>query len=289
MSHTRNILRILLIALPLHGASADPVRVVFQNGNSIPASALALEGDKFVVKTAAEEYAPGQSFPMTMVDHIYGDKPAEINQAIALILTGRSKEAQTLLLPVIEQHRITAKIPGNFWLDAARALLVAYASNGEGADTTAIGKEIADTTPAQGIEPFASLGKALLLPTLTTSAEDRAIALSNLCADNLPADLCAYASFFRGNILKKDRKNAEALEAYLAVPCLYPSGGLILNAAAELQAADLLVPLKRPKEALALVESALRVTTGTVLADEANKRFTSLKENGSSTPSSDQP
>jgi tetratricopeptide (TPR) repeat protein len=224
-----------------------------------------------------------------MADHIYGDKPAETNQAIALILTGRSKEAQALLLPVVSEHRITAKIPGNFWLDAARALLVAYATNGDAADTTAIGKEISDATPAQGIDPFVSLGKALLLPVLTTTAEDRAIALGNLTTDNLPADLCAYASFFRGNILKKDRKNTEALEAYIAVPCLYPSGGLILNAAAELQAADLLVALKRPKEARALVESALRVTTGTVLADEANKRFTSLKENGPSTPASNQP
>jgi tetratricopeptide (TPR) repeat protein len=277
MSHSRNIFRILLITLPFHCAFAETLDVVLQNGRSIPVSALSLEGDKFVVKTAVEGFNAGQALPMSMADHIYGDKPAAINQAIALLLTGKPKEAQALLKPVVESHRITAKIPGNFWLDAARSYLVACAVNLDTADTTSIGKEISDATPSQGIDPFISLGKALLMPVLTTSSEDRAIALNALITDNMPADLCAYASFFRGNMLKKDKKNAEALEAYLAVPCLYPSGGLILNAAAELQAADLLAELKRREEALALVQSALRASTGTLLAEEANRRLTSLK------------
>ena len=289
MSHSRNILRILLITLPLQAAFAEPLQLVLQNGRSIPVSALSLEGDKLVLKTAVEGFTAGQCMPLRMADHVYGEKPAETNQAIALILSGNPKEAQTLLTRVVEEHRITAKIPGNFWLEAARALLVACAINNDSADATSIGKEISDATPAQGIDPFVSLGKALLMPVLTTSSEDRAIALSNLTTDNLPADLRAYASFFRGNILKKEKKNAEALEAYLAVTCLHPSGGLILNAAAELQAADMLLELKRRQEALALVQSALRVTTGTVFADEAKKRFTSLKEYEPSTPSSNQP
>lgn len=289
MSYFRNTLRILLIALPLHGHGAEPAQIILQNGRSIPASALSIQGDKFVVTTAVEGFAPGQAIPFTMADHIYGDKPAEINQAIALTLTGKPQEAQALLIPVVKEHSITSKIPGNFWLAAARALLVAYALDGDAADTTSIGKEISDATSAQGIDPFVTLGKALLMPVITTSAEDRAIALSNLTTDNLPADLRAYAAFFRGNILKKEKKNAEALEAYLAVPCLHPSGGLILNAAAELQAADFLVALKRPQEALALVQSALRVTSGTVLDDEAKKRYKSLKPVDSPTSSPSNP
>lgn len=277
MSYSRYIIRILLIALPFHGAFAEPLQLVLQNGRSVPVSALSLEGEKFVVKTAVEGFKTGQALPMMMVDHIYGEKPAEINQAIALVLTGKPKEAQALLKPIVDEQRITAKIPGNFWLGAARAYLVACADNLDAADTTSIGKEISDATPAQGIDPFVSLGKALLLPVLTTSSEDRANALNALITDSMPADLCAYASFFRGNILKKDKKNAEALEAYLAVPCLYPSGDLILNAAAELQAADLLNDPKRREEAVALLESALHVCKGTVLEEEASKRLASIK------------
>lgn len=279
MAPSQSILRFSLLACAITAISmaAEPARVVFQNGRSIPITALALQGDKLVVKTAADGFNPGQSFPLLSADHIYGDKPAEVNQATALLLTNKAKDAQKLLEPIIAEHRLTSKIPGNFWLVSARALLVAYAVNGNSSECAAIGKEISDATPAQGIDPFVSLGKALMMPALTTKFEDREVALRDLTTDNLPADICAYASFFRANLLKKENKKAEALEAYLSVPCLYPSGGLILNAAAELQAADLLATLQRPEEALALVNSALRVSTGTVLAEESNKRLESLK------------
>jgi tetratricopeptide (TPR) repeat protein len=277
MSHALKIFRILLLALPFHGVLAEPLQLILQNGRAIPVSALSPEGDKFVVKTPVEGFNVGQALPMIMVDHVYGEKPPEINQAVALLLTGKPKEAQALLKPVVEKHRITAKIPGNFWLSAARAYLVACAVNLDSADTNSIGKEISDATPAQGIDPFVSLGKALLMPVLTTSSEDRAVALGSLVTASMPAELCAYASYFRGNIFKKEKKNAEALEAYLAVPCLYPSGGLVLNAAAEMQAAELLNDPKRREEAVALLESALLVCKGTVLEEEAGNRLASLK------------
>ncbi len=277
MSYSRKILQILLIALPLQGISANSAFVVFQNGRSIPASALALEADKLVVKIEVQGYAIGQSFSMAMADHIYGDKPEAINQGIALLLLGKAKKAEELLLPVVKEHRITAKIPGNFWLEAARALLVAHAIDGDTADVEKIGKEISDATPAKGVDPFVMLGKALLIPPLASKYEERKDTLISLTSDN-PPDLCAYASFFYGNMQNKEKKSAEALEAYLAVPCLYPSGGLILNAAAELQASDLLAAMKRTDEALALAESAFRVSTGTALADEASARVKSLKK-----------
>jgi hypothetical protein len=61
------------------------------------------------------------------------------------------------------------------------------------------------------------------------------------------------------------------------VPGLHSSGGLILNAAAEILAADMLAALNRRDEAGLLIQSALRVTQGTILTDEANKRLESLK------------
>lgn len=277
MSTSRNLLRILLVTLPLHCALAEPLEVVLQNGRSIPVSSLALEGDKFVVKIATDTFPVGQILPLTMVDHIYGEKPVEINQAVALILTGKPRDAQALLTPIVRDHAITAKIPGNFWLDAARSLLVAYAVSGDEANTKDMGKKISDATPSQGSDPFVMLGKALLIPDQLSRAQDRELALSGLLTESQPAALSAYASFFRGNLLRKEKKNAEALEAYLSVPCLYPAGNLIVNAAAELQAADILTSMNRPKEALALAESALWVTSGTTLADKAKARLASLK------------
>ena len=89
--------------------------------------------------------------------------------------------------------------------------------------------------------------------------------------------MCAFASFFRGNLFKKEKRNAEALEAYLSVPCLFPSGGLAVMAVAEVLAADMLSALSRRDEAVALCRSAVRNAVGTTLAQEASKRIEDLK------------
>ena len=257
-------------------AAENAPQVVFQGGRSIPLAALALQGDKLVVKTAGDGYMVGQILTLASADHVYGDKPAAVNQGVALLLMGKTKEAQKLLEPVVAEHRATAKISGTFWLEAARALLVACAVNGDAGVCSSLGKEISDATPAQGIDSFVTLGKALLLPA-TVKAEDRLIALRDLTTDNLPADVRAYAAYFTGTLCKKEKRNPEALEAYLTVPCVVPTGGLILNAAAEIQAADLLTTLGRRDEATALLNTAIRDAPGTILVDESHKRLDSLK------------
>lgn len=264
-------------ALTTLSDAADAARVVFQNGKSIPIGALTLQGDNLVVQTESDGFKTGQTFPFQSADHVYGEKPAAVNKAVALLLMGKPKDAQKLLEPVVAEHRITAKIPGNFWLESARALLVAHAVNGDSKECVEIGKEISDAAPGQGVDAFVTLSKALLLPA-TAKAEERELALRDLTTGNQPAEVCAYASYFRGNLFKKEKRNPEALEAYLAVPCLFPSGGLILNAAAEIQAADFLTQEGRRVESTALLNSALRDAPGTILADEANKRLESLKE-----------
>lgn len=281
------LLACAVATLPLAWASAaEPVRIVFRNGRSIPITAVTLQADKIVVKTPTDGFNAGQSFPLAAADHIFGDKPSEINPATALLLTDKPADALKLLEPVVAEQQVTAKIPGNYWLEAARAALVGYALTGNTAKCTEIGKAISDATPAQGSDPFVALGKALLMPS-TTKAADRSVALKDLTTDNLPADVCAYASFFRGQLIKGGKRSedvnearitdAEALESFLWVPCLFPSGGLILNAAAELNAAEFLVNLGRREEAVKLLESTILQSPGTLLVVEANKRLESLK------------
>jgi len=263
-------------AAPKPAAPSAPAQLVFQNGRSIPLSSVDIAQDKVLIKTAADGFGAGQSFPLTAVSHVFGDRPAELNQAIALLLFDRHKEAIDLLEPLLAAHRVSAKIPGNFWLESARTLLVCFALTGDAARCTQLGKDISDATPPQGSDPFVSLGKALLMPA-SVSPEDRDVSLKDLTADEMPADVAAYASFYRTRLLKEQKKNAEALQALLAVPCLYPSGGLILNAAAEIHASDLLAGLSRRDEATHLINSALRVSQGTILSEEGNKRLESLK------------
>ena len=293
MAHSHSVFRsaqlaCLLAALPMALSAAEQVpQVVFQGGRSIPLTALNLQGDKLVVKTAGDGFNVGQIFSLLAADHVYGDKPTAINQGVALLLMGKPKDAQKLLEPVVAEHRATAKISGNFWLEAARALLVANAVIGDGGACAALGKEISDATPAQGIDSFVTLGKALLLP-VTVKMDDRLLALRDLTVDTMPADVRAYAYFHTGNLCKKEKRNPEALEAYLAVPCVVPTGGLVLNAAAEVQAADLITSLGRSDEskellngrrdqAMALLNAALRDAPGTMLVEEVHKRLETLK------------
>ncbi len=278
---------LMTVSLMAVSAALDNTQVVFQNGRSIGISSLTLQGDKLVVKTAADGFNIGAIFSLQSADHVFGGKPAAINQGIALLLMGKPKDAQKLLEPIVSEHRLTEKISGNFWLESARALLIVHALNGDNADCAALGKEISDATPAQGIDPFVTLGKALLLPA-SVAADDRVMALRDLTTDNLPADVRAYASYFCGLLCKKEKRLPEAMDAFLAVPGVTPTGGLVLIAAAEIQAADLITLLARSDESkellsgrreqsMALLNSVLRDAPGTILVDEAHKRLESLK------------
>lgn len=271
------VLACAAIALPtLTAVAAEPLRIVLRNGRAVPLSSATLQGTNLTLTAAVEGFTPGQVIPLDMADHIFGDKPSEINPAIALLLMGKPSDALKLLEPILVSQRLSAQIPGNYWLEAARAALVAYALEGNSAKCTDIGKEISDATPAQGIDSFVSLGKALLMPA-TTKVADREVALRDLTTDNLPSDVCAYASFYRGNLLKAAKRDQEALEAYLMVSCLFPTGGLVLSGVAELNASEYLKTATRREEAVSLLKSAISHTTGTLVVAEANKRLESLK------------
>ncbi len=274
----RSFVTIVSVALlPLGVATAaEPLKLVFQNGRSIPLAAVSVQADTLTVTAAAEGFNLGQSFPLTAIDHVYGDKPAELNPGVALVLMDKPADALKLLEPLIASQRSTAKIPGNFWMEAAQAALVAYAVLGENAKCSEIGKEISDATPAQGIDPFVSLGKALLLPT-TTPVKDREVALSDLMTNNMPADIGAYASIYLGKLYASTKREPQALESYLTATAVFPSGGLVLNAVAELKAGEILQALTRREEAVALFTSSTQHAAGTLVAVEANKRLESNK------------
>lgn len=278
-SHSPRAILAAAVGLALactHAPAAELTQIVLQNGRAVPLASVSLQGDKFVVKTALDGFAAGATIPLASVDHVFGDKPAGINQAIALMLNGKAAEAVKLLEPILAEHKDTARLPGNFWLEAARAALVANSLEGAFTACGALGKDISDATPAQGIDPFVTLSKALLMP-ISAKVSEREAALRDLSTDNLPAELCAYACYFRAELLKKDKREAEALEAYLSVSCLFPSGGLVVNGVAQLKAAEILTAQGRREEAVALVNSAARNTKGTTAAELAAELLKSIK------------
>ncbi|MEI7956891.1 MAG: hypothetical protein WCJ66_17135, partial [Verrucomicrobiota bacterium] len=256
-------------------AALGPTQIVLQNGVSLPLSAVVLKGENYEVKVETGRFEVGKTIPVTSVDHVFGDKPAAINQAIALVLTGKPVEGRKLLIPILAEHKDSAKLPGNFWLEAARVSLVANALEGAGPQCDSLGKEISAVSPVSP-DPFVALSKALVLHK-TVKLADRQAALKALVTDSQPADVCGYASFFLAGLLQEEKRDTEALEAYLAVPCLFPSGGMMLNGMAQLKAAEYLTSVDRRSEAVGLVQSALRYTKDTLGHDLANNLYQSIK------------
>ncbi|QJE97563.1 hypothetical protein [Luteolibacter luteus] len=251
-------------------------KIVFSNGRGITVDALAVEGGKFVLKKDSDGVAAGQSFALNSASHVSGEKPAAINQAIALVLEEKPKEALALLEPILASQKASASVPGNYWVEAARAALYANSLYNEPAKAETLGKEISDATPQQGNDPSIRLGKAMALGKGVKST-DRIGAFGDLVSEDLPAEISAVASFCRAKLLQQYERPDEAFQAYLTVGCLYPTGGIIVTSASELRAAQILSGKNRREEAVALLTSAERGAKGTSIGDEAAKLLESMK------------
>lgn len=256
--------------------AADPLRIVFKGGRSLPVDAITVENGQFKVLTAQDSFTAGQTFKTDLADYISGEKPEAINRGVAFILMDKPVEAIAQLESVLNSQKATATVQGNYWIEAARALLVAYARIGNNAKMEALGKDLADATPESGTDAGMLLAKAISLPP-STKLDERLNAFGDLLDDKNPVDVSAYAAFFRANALSKTKKEADALQGYLTVPCLYPTGGNVINGAAELFASEALVKQSRREEAVALLRAAMNDARGTAIADEAKKRLESLK------------
>jgi len=269
-------LTLFSLSIPALHAQSEASRLVLQNGRSVPLANLAVEGGKFVVKAAGDSFTAGQSFPLTFASHVSGEKPGAINQGVALLLMEQPAEALKALEPVLAVHKVTANVPGNYWIEAARAAVFAYTQYNEPAKAEALGKEISEATPEAGSDPSARLAQVLALP-LTVKFEDRLAKLTEFISDTSPAEISAYASYFRAKLLQKVKRDDEALESYLSIGCLYPASGLIMTSSAEMNAAEILKIKDRREEAVALLTSAVRGSKGTAVGAAATKQLESLK------------
>lgn len=270
-----------ILALVFSGLAAaqDQISIVFtlQGASvSIPVEKLSFANGKYVLKEAGDKKYPAGPFDAAWASHISGEEPSQIAEAVGLLLMNKPSDAIALLDPIMEQHQITSKVPGNFWIRAARAALVAHSVNRASSKCVEIGQAISDATPAAGDDPSVALSKAMLTP-LTVKIDDRIGALEALANDASPAEVSAYASFFRGNLLKTARKNDLALESYLSIPARFPTCGRVIIAAAELNAGELLAGLNRREEAVLCLEDAVREGKGTAVGAEAEKRIPLVK------------
>lgn len=259
-------------------AAPEEPLLVFRTGRSIPLSAVAQQGENFVVRQAVAGYAAGTVIPRNIITHVSGEKPPALSLGTGQLLTGHPAEAIKILEPLVTSLKPTAKISGNYWIDAARVLVLSYAQEKETTKAEPLIKEISEASPAPGIDPVGRLAKALATP-VSAGFDARMAALDAQISDSNPTEISAFASFFKGRLMEEEKKTSGAIEAFLTVGCLYPSGAVLTTSAAELRAGLLLAAKpERRLEAVALIKSAAQGAANTPIAAEAQKRLASLAD-----------
>lgn len=259
--------------------------LVQRSGRAVPLTAVALQANGFVLTTSTGGLTQGQLIPLEAVSHVSGEKPEALSRGTALLLMGRPGDAIKVMEPALAAIKLTAKVSGNYWVEGARVLVLAYALENQGPKADALAKEISDATPAAGSDPIGRLAKAVAMRP-SSGAKARVAALDEQIMDSNPAEINAFASYFKGRVLAEDKKRADALTAFLSVGCLYPSGGVIVTGAAELQAGILFTERNEPdtdlatmnrNQAVALFKSAAIDAKDTLIAQEALKKTESFK------------
>lgn len=255
----------------------EPNVIVFDGNREVKLDLVTLTPSSYVINAEVSGFTLGQALPLTVSTYVSGPKPVEINRAISQLVLGKATDALITIAPIVSRHKVTSKISGNYWIPSVRIAIIANAMNGGTEKVNSLGTDLAQVTGAQGRDPVMSLAQVLLMPA-STKVDERVAAFSSLLKDpKTPLEICAYASYFRGNYLKTMHRNAEALESYLSVSCLYPAGGMVLNGAAEMKAADILNNQKRRFEAISLLTSATHGTRQTTVGNEVDQRLKSLR------------
>lgn len=333
---------------PAAAPTAVPLRIVFQQGVAIPIDALELQGEELVTTREVSGTPAGTRIPLGDGIYVTGAKPAGTTNGLALLLENKPAEALAQLGPVLNSHLVTARTPGNFWVDTARIAAVAYSMNGDASGLQQVADILESTQGAA--DPMIAVAEELSKESIFT-AEAKVERLLEKVNDANPTIVNALIYYFVGELRRSqlqagaagdtgaapaeateaaeaaepeaaaeepagdasadavataapdaaadpeatDEEEAAAaeaasaaeakaealsqtLEAYLTVPNAYPSGDLLINAAAEYQAAGLLLDdPDRLAEAQALLRSSMRGAAGSPLAELVKPRLDSVK------------
>lgn len=274
----------LSLLLTASYAESQPVMIAFRGGRTIPVSALSVANGMFVLKQAVENLPAGQTVPLDSAETVLGDKPIELMQATAFVLQQKPADALKLLEPILVENQATATVPGNFWVEAARSAIIAYAMiNNEGKVRDL--KQQLDKANGGSADPIGKVVAALSLKP-STKFELKEQAFSDAMLDSNPVDVIAFAAYFRGQLFESVKDVNRALESYFSIVNLYPTGNNVVNAAAHFRAGEMI--LVQPTmdaelqklargEAIGLFKAAAADAKGTVFSEEAAKRLESLK------------
>ena len=210
--------RMILTGLVVVGAGAISAwganMVYLNNGRTMPAANIEWrEGTQEYVVTSGETTVP---IPLAQVDHVVVDKPAELDQAAAMVKSRVFGPAIPLLEGVVKKYRML-----NWDADAVILLAQAYL------ETKDIKKAAAamDNVYALGRDKVPVDLQMLYWRTLlaTPGSEAALRKALDLAIGTSGPDIVSAAYLLRGNMLIKQGEEDSALSDFLKVVTIYPN------------------------------------------------------------------
>ena len=271
---------VLLIALLASGASSALAldgTVFLTNGLQVPLDNVKVNGADLEMTKEAAGLIVGQKIPGGFIDVINIPRPAAFTQAMAKILDGAPAEAPGIVEPIRAQYEPFIGFRGNIWHEAMRIKLIAFGAAGDkGALDTTISLVMRQKP---GLDETATIELAHALAETAKKSEERLNQLKAFMGDNRTPTTNAIAQYFIAETLAASKKDDEALEGYLRVPCMNPVCDPVVLAASQIRAALRLQRLgpDHKKEAAQLFRWGVRAVTGTSFGQTAESSLKDLQ------------
>ncbi len=263
--------KLTLASLSLLAAgSAFGQAIVLKDGSSIPKADFALENGNIVRTIRIGDKSATTILPKKNIATLDWPQPMELNDAKALMSQGKSAEAIALLKTSVDFFAQLQDIPGNWYKDVLFAYIEALSQGGKFEETVKLIPQV-KLLPLSDEQKLQLKIISLDIERQTTSdfLTIRAQA-ENILSETDDSSVGAAIWTILADVHARKKEWEQALMAYLRVPVFY---GTQMQRVpdAELNAARMLVKMKRYEDATALFTRITESYNGSAVAETANK------------------
>jgi|GEM_PF-4774087 len=239
-----NLKTLTAIAVTGFTATASAQRLYFQQGD-VEWSDVTLSGTNLLPKNAGADGA--RSIPASNVVRVDWPYPAELSEALGLILKQKYDEALAKANEVRTIHANWKDKPGSWYVPATLLVAECHIRKKNAAETDKVLTELRNMQLSSNFQKGLLMVQALedFEKNATTPALEKA---QRAVQNNEDSAMAARIQVLIGDIKFKRGDFIQALDAYLQVPVFYGAQGQLMPVA-ELGAAKSLFELKRLTDA----------------------------------------
>lgn len=221
MTVSRTIMLVMIVAI--YPSIAHAQHYVMRDGTVLEAAAVERRDSMIVERLteAGEEGVAERLHACSDVVRLEWPEPDALAAAREYFEKGAAEEALTLVEPLIHEFAMFAGVEGSWWDEAALLKAQALLAVGRSAEATPVVQALLANRPTTEVK---QLGRLLFveIDLLAGRVELASTMLEQIVRDEvLPGELAARAWWLRGEVLSRQGKHEQALEAYLHVPAFF--------------------------------------------------------------------